>query len=101
MTIGLPGGVRLRLGDDLTAGFPGSLTQITNSDLLALLKQIDPTPDSLNETGAIDWADLPDRIHFHCRYVPLLSRVPATFESPFTSLQVTDIRAGRLPAGEL
>jgi hypothetical protein len=101
MTIALPGGVRLRLGHDLTAGFPDSLRQITNSDLLALLKRIDPTPESLNETGAIDWADLPDRIHFIVDMFRCYQESRELFTSSFSSVQVADIKAGRLPAGEL
>jgi hypothetical protein len=64
MTIGLPRGERLRLGSDLSGEFPASLKEITNSDLHALLERIDPSPDSLRETGAVDWADLSDRLHF-------------------------------------
>jgi hypothetical protein len=64
MTIGLPHGLRLRLGADLRAEFPILLKKITNPDLRALLEKIDPTPDSLRETGAVDWADLPERMHF-------------------------------------
>jgi hypothetical protein len=64
MTIGLPHGARLHLGQDLNAEFPASLKHMTNRDLIALLKQVDPTPDSLRGSGAADWADLPERIHF-------------------------------------
>ena len=59
MTIGLPRGGRLRLGSDLSGEFPSSLREITNPDLRALLKRIDPTPDSLHETGAADWVTCP------------------------------------------
>ena len=64
MTIELPPGIQLQLGKDLMAGFPPLLQQITNPDLAALLSQVDPTPDSLKESGAKYWGDLPDRIHF-------------------------------------
>jgi hypothetical protein len=64
MTIELSPDNRLRLGDDLTAGFPPMLQRITNPDLLALLARIDPTPDSTSESGAVFWGDLPDRMHF-------------------------------------
>src|SRR3712207_6973910 len=48
----------------LFRSFPATLREITNPDLRLLLERIDPTPDSLRETGAVDWADLPDRLHF-------------------------------------
>lgn len=64
MELGFPKGVRLQLGKDLKAGFPPDLQHLTNPDLIALLKKIDPTPDSLAETGAMDWSSLYDRLHF-------------------------------------
>lgn len=64
MELGFPKGVRLHLGKDLKANFPPDLKNLTNPDLIALLKKIDPTPDSLIDTGAVDWAILYDRLHF-------------------------------------
>lgn len=64
MELGFPKGVQLRLGKDLKAGFPPDLQHLSNPDLIALLKKIDPTPDSLMDTGAVDWANLYDRLHF-------------------------------------
>ena len=52
MTIALPPGKVLRLGEDLTAGFPPVLQQIEDPDLRALLSEIDPTPDSTRESPA-------------------------------------------------
>ena len=101
MTLGLPHGVRLRLGDDLRGEFPASLRQIANPDLRALLDRIDPTPDSLRETGAADWADLPDRLHFIADLFRCYHESRDLFEPPFTLDQVTVLKAGRLPGGEL
>jgi hypothetical protein len=101
MTIGLAHGIMLRLGSDIPAAFPDSLKQISNPELLALLGRIDPTPDSLKETGAIDWADLPDRIHFIVDMFRCYQEAGELFETPFASVQVADIKAGRLPSGEL
>ncbi|MBK8923654.1 MAG: hypothetical protein IPM81_19550 [Saprospirales bacterium] len=64
MELGFPKGVRLHLGKDLKANFPADLKTLTNPGLLALLKKIDPTPNSLADTGAVDWASLYDRLHF-------------------------------------
>jgi hypothetical protein len=101
MTIGLPHGVRLRLRADLRAEFPISLKQITNSDLRALLKQIDPTPDSLRETGAVDWADLPERMHFIADMFRCYQESHDLFEPPFTLDQVAALKAGHRPRGQL
>ena len=101
MTIGLPGGRRLRLGSDLSGEFPASLQEITNPDLHALLERLDPTPDSLRESGALDWADLPDRLHFIVDMFRCYQERLDLLEPPFTSEQVAELRAGRLPAGRL
>lgn len=101
MAIGLPHGVRLWLGKDLNADFPPSLKQITNGDLLALLKQIDPTPDSLRGTGVADWADLPQRIHFIADMFRCYQESQDLFEPPFTPDQVTALQADLLPVGAL
>jgi hypothetical protein len=101
MTIGLPHGVRLRLGEDLRAEFPPALRQIANPDLRALLVQIDPTPDSTRDSGAIDWADLSDRIHFIADMFRCYADTADLFEPPFTPEQVARLKAGYLPAGQL
>lgn len=101
MVLCFPHGVRLRLGDDLSARFPETLKNIASPDLRALLEQIDPTPDSLRETGAVDWADLPDRVHFIVDLFRCYEETPDLFEPPFTPDQVTEVKAGRLPSGPL
>jgi hypothetical protein len=101
MTIGLPHGVRLRLGEDLHAEYPPALRQIANPDLSALLTQIDPTPDSTRGSGAIDWADLPDRLHFIVELFRCYADAADLFEPPFTPEQTTQLKAGHLPDGQL
>ena len=101
MTIGLSHGRRLRLGDDLSAEFPASLKQLTNPDLRALLERVDPTPDSPRETGAVDWADLPERLHFIVDLFRCYHESRDLFELPFTPDQVAALKAGRLPGGRL
>jgi hypothetical protein len=101
MTLGFPHGVRLRLGDDLEAEFPEDLKQITNPDLRTLLEQVDPTPDSLRESGAVDWANLPDRLHFIVDLFRCFEEAPDLLEPPFTPDQVTQVKAGRRPSGPL
>lgn len=101
MTIGFPGGVRLRLGDDVPGEFPNSLKQITLSDLRALLDRIDPNPDSPRDSGAVDWARLPDRLHFIADLFRCYHESSDLFEPPFTPQQIADLKAGHLPKGRL
>jgi hypothetical protein len=101
MTIGLPRGVRLRLGADIPAEFPPSLKRIALPDLLVLLEMIDSTPDSTRDTGAVDWSQLPDRLHFIADMFRCFHEETGLFEPPFTAAQVTALKAGRLPEGRL
>lgn len=101
MTISLPSGVVLKLGEDLTVGFPESLQQITNLELGDFLGKHDLTPDSLNETGALDWADLPDRLHFILDLFRCYQEQQGLSEPPFTPEQVEALKDGRLPDGRL
>ncbi len=101
MTIGLPHGVRLRLGDDLHGEFPASLRQIALADLRTLLEKIDRTPDSTRDTGAVDWASLPDRLHFICDLFRCYQESSDLFEPPYSAAQITSLKAGLLPEGPL
>ena len=101
MTIGLPHGVILHLGQDLPAEFPPSLKQISLPDLLALLARIDPTSDSTRHTGAVDWSSLPDRLHYIIDLFRCYHEAADLFEPPFTEEQTAALKAGRLPEGRL
>lgn len=97
MELAFPKGLRLRLGHDLQASFPASLQHLANTELIALLKQIDPTPDSLQETGAIDWANLPDRLHFIADLFRCYQETTDLLSPPFEPEQAEAILAGRMP----
>jgi len=100
MELGFPKGQHLRLGHDLQARFPAHLQHLANPELLALLKQVDPTPDSLRETGAVDWASLPDRLHFIADLFRCYQEAADLLGPPFEPEQAEAIKAGRLPSGK-
>ena len=85
MTIELPHEVQLRLGGDLPGEFPPSLQQLTLPELRALLEKIDPTPDSTDETGVADWANLADRLHFILDMFRCYQEWGDLFEPPFAT----------------
>lgn len=101
MTLNLPCDVQLRLGEDLNVPYPPSLQQITNPELKTLLAKVDPTPDSQAGSGARDWADLPDRLHFIIDLFRSYQEDQDLLEPPFTPKQVEALIAGMLPGGEL
>lgn len=101
MTLHLPAGVVVRLGDDVAGDVPASLATITDPRLAELLRRIDPNPTTVAGSGAADWSELQERMYlitdlFRCRHEwePL-------FEPPFTSAQLAELRAGRRPADPL
>ncbi len=91
----------LSLGDDLNAGFPPLLQHADDAALIAMLQQVDPTPDSLQQSGARDWADFADRMHFIADLFRCYQESPELFDSPFSAEQGTAIREGRIPSGPL
>lgn len=101
MTLWVPQDTTLHLGNDLSAKFPASLRRITNAELKAMLKQIDPTPNSRRDSGAIDWADLPDRLHFICDFFRCYHESPDLMLPPFTEAQEAVLRKGKKPEGRL
>jgi hypothetical protein len=101
MSIEVPVGVRLCLGEDLGRSFPSELQRLTHPDLSALLAQIDPTPDSPSHSGAEYWGDLPDRIHFIADLFRCYHTAAELFDPPFTPAQIAAIEAGRIPEGRL
>jgi hypothetical protein len=101
MSIGLGSIGQVRLGEDLGVGFPPSLRTISLAELLDLLERIDPTRDDPRDSGAVDWADLDDRIHFIADLFRCFEESPELFEAPFTPAQLEELKAGRRPADPL
>lgn len=100
MALELPEG-RLRLGADLPGGAPEHLRSPANEDLLALLRKVDPTPDSTRGSGAADWADLGERMHFIADLFRTRQEQASLLDAPFTPGQCQAIAQGRLPGGRL
>jgi hypothetical protein len=100
MTLHLPGEV-LHLGRDLQTPFPKTLEQIRNPKLREMLARTDLTPDSLKESGAEDWADFKDRMHFITDFFRSYQERQLLFQAPFTTEQVAALKLGRRPSGYL
>ncbi|MBP7149228.1 MAG: hypothetical protein KBD01_16990 [Acidobacteria bacterium] len=101
MSLALPGGTVLRLGRDLGASFPPELAHLGNPDLLALLARVDATPDSVRSSGATDWADLGERLHFIADFFRCYQQEPRLLGPPFTPAQAAALEDGRVPEGPL
>jgi hypothetical protein len=101
MTLRLPDGKNLRLGRDLRTTFAPSLQQVHDAKLRELIARFDATPDSLDDTGARDWADFADRMHFILDYFRCYAEHANLFAPPFTAAQTDAIKRGRKPEGPL
>jgi hypothetical protein len=97
MTLSLPGGQLLYLGQDLPAEFPPVLSRLSDPELLALLREIDPTTDSLLDTAARDWSDLPDRMHYIADMFRCNAQRDDLLGPPFTPEQAMASRTDTAP----
>jgi hypothetical protein len=77
------------------------LTQIRNPKLREILAQTDLTPDSVHESGAEDWADFKERMHFITDFFRAYQERQLLFDPPFTPEQVTILKSGSRPPGRL
>jgi hypothetical protein len=101
MSLYIPGCPVLRLGENLNRAFPAQLLQISNENLKELLLKVDPTPDDLKDSGAKDWGNFEDRIHFIADFFRCYHDYAALFDSPFSEDQVTILKQGKRPPGIL
>jgi hypothetical protein len=85
----------------LPGTFPQALGQIRNPRLREMLARVDVTPDSLNESGAEDWADFTDRMHFIADFFRVYQERQYLFDAPFTTQQVALLKSGVRPVGRL
>jgi hypothetical protein len=95
-----PSELRRRLLErDLAGAFPGTLQTLVNPDLVALLATLDPTPDTPVGSGAMDWANLPQRMHFIADLFRTRHEVASLLGPPFSPEQTRVIKAGHRPDG--
>jgi hypothetical protein len=101
MTFGLPSGASLKLGQDLRGDFPTALALLVDAELLALLKLVDPTSNSLRDTAVADWSVLPDRMHFIADFFRCFQQRRDLLNPPFSPSQLAELKEGRRPEGRL
>lgn len=94
MSLRFPAGKLLQLGHDLPGTFPENLRQLDNAELLALLARLDPTPNDLRDSGATDWADLQERLHYIADMFRCSQEEVTLLEAPFTAEELEKIKSG-------
>jgi hypothetical protein len=100
MVLSLPGRV-LALGADLDAPVPDVLRNVTNAELEALLALYEPVAPAPDHSGAHDWSDLHQRMHYIVHLFRAFHAADDLFQAPFTPEQVERLLAGAVPDGEL
>ena len=98
MTLTFPPGQAILLGSDVTGRFPASLEHLHEPRLLQMLTLIDPTKDSVAGSGAIDWSELKDRLHFIVDLFRTRHEETTLFDPAFTAEQLSEIRGGNVPS---
>ncbi|HKR06924.1 MAG TPA: hypothetical protein VJY62_19970 [Bacteroidia bacterium] len=101
MTLTLPPGKCMQLGSDLSMPYPENLIHLAYPDLLDLLTKVDPSTDSTVESGATDWANLAERMHYIADLFRCCHDYKNLFDNAFTTVQTEAIMNGTVPAGKL
>ncbi|MBZ4421957.1 hypothetical protein [Myxococcus sp. RHSTA-1-4] len=96
----------LRLGEDIPAltserDFPPELARLEHPDLVALMAELDRTPDDTAGSAARDWGSLGDRMNLIVDLFRTRQQDRLLYDQPFTFLQVDAFKAGRVPHGRL
>jgi hypothetical protein len=105
MTLRLPAG-EIHLGKDLRplpgrTLYPAALQAIDNRDLCTLLAKYRADSITALASGAVDWADISERMQFILTLFRARQQDPRLLEQPFLDAQRSDIANGRLPQGPL
>ena len=100
MVLTLPGTI-VSLGRHLEATYPEDLRTLSNVELEELVARFEPMPPALDDCGARDWAELPQRMHFIVHLFLAFHERPELASSPFTPEQIERFRGGAIPDGVL
>ncbi|HEX8156230.1 MAG TPA: hypothetical protein VF526_02490 [Solirubrobacteraceae bacterium] len=100
MVMSLPGQV-LSLGADMTEPFPEVLRELHDVDLIDLLDQFEPVAPAPDDTGAEDWSDFNQRMHYIVHFFRAFHLHEELLNAPFTAEQVKAFTAGVIPDGAL
>lgn len=106
MSLALPGGEVIRLGDDLPPlpsgdAYPEDLKSLSLPEVREFSRRLDRTPDSLQGSAARDWTVLEDRMNYVVDFFRSRQQDRKLLSAPFEAQQVQDIYRARLPQGRL
>ena len=100
MVMSLPGRV-LSLGAHLDEPLPEVLRSLHDAELTALYGRFEPVAPARDLTGARDWSDFDQRMHYVAHLFRAFHLHEELLGEPFTPEQVTLFAAGSVPDGDL
>jgi hypothetical protein len=86
---------------ELVDMFPPELSTIDNSELRAVLYELDFTPNTTRGSAAGNWGDLAERMNFVVDFFRTYQQDTSLLQAPFADRQVEVIRNGGIPGGTL
>lgn len=104
MTLTLPGGQVMELGEDVPVGvtpFPAVLNPLEYAKLVDLVKTYDPNLETLKDSAAKNWTLIDNRMAFIADLFRSRQQDMSLFGSPFTKAQLDVLAQGRVPPGPL
>jgi len=101
MTLRLPRGNVLRLGEKLDAPAASSLAEITNPELRGLLAAVESLRPGGGAVDVRDWSDFAQRIQFIAHLFRAYHEWDPLFDPPFSPEQVRQFQSGYIPDGDL
>jgi hypothetical protein len=104
MTLTLPGGNLLHLGEDIPVGkqpFPAVLDPLEYQELKRLVASYDPNLETLKGSGARNWTELNNRMAFIADLFRSRQQDASLSDQPFTDAQLATLVTGKVPVGPL
>jgi len=100
MVLRMPDGL-LRLSRSLDVPVPIVFASLDEPELQELVQSVEPSGDRGDASGAEDWAELSQRMHYIFHLFRGYHESSILFSEPFSAAQVDVFQAGRIPAGRL
>lgn len=100
MVMSLPGRL-LYLGAQMDEPVPAALARLTDAELTELLRRFEPIAPAPDHTGARDWSDFDQRMHYIAHLFRAFHLHEELLDPPFTPAQVAAFTAGTVPDGAL
>jgi hypothetical protein len=101
MMLALPPKLNLDLHRNLDLPFTESLRTPQEALLIEFLARFEPAAGAPDDCGALDWSELPQRVHYIIHLFRAFQEREELFAPPFGEDQVRSFMSGKVPRGNL